>query len=71
LTAPSATVYTYRFADVREGRAVQSGRLVDASVSQAVRFVRGLAEQRKVWRRWSAVRVAVARGPVKPRIHNG
>ena len=71
LTAPSATVYTYRFADVHEGRAVQSGRIVDASVSQAVRFVRWLTEQRKAERRCWAVRVAVARGPVKPRIHNG
>ena len=35
LTALSATVYTYRFAEVHEGRAVHSGRIVDASVSQA------------------------------------
>ena len=35
LTALSATVYTYRFAEVHESRAVHSGRIVDASVSQA------------------------------------
>jgi len=71
LTAARASVYTYRFADVHEGRAVQSGRIVDASVCRQVWLVRSLVEPPIVGRRCRAVRVAVARGPVKPRIHNG